>query len=59
MNTFTNDEALKKSLEYFNNDELAASVFVSKYALRNPRGELLECTPSDMHLRIAREFARI
>lgn len=56
---YTRDEAFKASLEYFNGDELASSVFVDKYALRNPKGELLELTPSDMHRRLAREFARI
>jgi len=57
--TYTRDEAYTASLKYFNGDELAASVFVDKYALRNPQGSLLELTPSDMHRRLAREFARI
>ncbi|NBO99474.1 MAG: adenosylcobalamin-dependent ribonucleoside-diphosphate reductase [Proteobacteria bacterium] len=57
--TYTRDEAYKASLKYFNGDELAASVFCDKYALRNPGGGLLELTPSDMHRRLAREFARI
>ncbi len=55
----TRDEAFQASLKYFGGDELAASVFVDKYALRNPKGELLELTPSDMHRRLAREFARV
>ena len=59
MKTFTRDEAFAASLNYFNNDELAASVFCDKYALRNMKGELLELTPADMHIRIAKEFARI
>jgi len=59
MDTFTRDEAFTASLKYFNGDELAASVFVDKYALRTPDGSLLESTPTDMHLRLAREFARI
>ena len=59
MNTHTRDEAFSASLKYFNGDELAASVFVDKYALRNPQGQLLELTPSDMHRRLAKEFARI
>ena len=59
MKTFTRDKAYSASLEYFNGDELAASVFVDKYALRTPDGSLLESTPTDMHLRLAREFARI
>ena len=56
---YTKEEALSASLQYFRGDELAASVFVSKYALRDNKGTLLEKTPTDMHLRLAREFARI
>ena len=52
-------EALEKSLEYFNNDTMAAEVFLGKYALANPSGELLEKTPRDMHKRLAKELARI
>ena len=59
MNTFTRDEAFAASLKYFGGDELAASVFVDKYALRTSKGDLLEATPSDMHRRLAHEFARI
>lgn len=58
-NVFTHEEALKASTEYFKGDELAATVFVTKYALRNERGELVELTPADMHRRLAREFARV
>ena len=57
--THTSEESFAKSVEYFNGDELAASVFISKYALRNENGELLEATPDDMHRRLAKEFARI
>jgi len=59
MTKYTQEEAYAGSLEYFGGDELAASVFVSKYALRNESGDLLERTPDDMHHRLAREFARI
>jgi ribonucleoside-diphosphate reductase alpha chain len=59
MNTYTYSEAYEASLSYFGGDELAASVFVSKYALRNSDGDLLEKTPTDMHLRLTKEFARI
>ena len=59
MTTYTRDEAYAASLDYFKGDELAASVFVSKYALRDVDGNLLEETPSDMHARLASEFARI
>ena len=46
-------------LEYFDGDELASNVFITKYALRDKSGELLEKTPDDMHDRLAKEFARI
>ena len=51
--------ALEKSIEYFDGDELAASVFITKYALTDDVGNILEATPTDMHHRLAREFARI
>lgn len=53
------DEALQASLEYFDGDELAAKVFLTKYALTTPTGDILEKTPADMHKRLAKEFARI
>lgn len=53
------EEALKKSIEYFNGDTLAAGVFIDKYALTTPKGDILEATPEDMHKRMAKEFARI
>ena len=56
---YTRDEAFSASLKYFNGDELAASVFVDKYALKDLSGRLLELTPSDMHRRLAKEFARV
>jgi len=52
-------QALEASIEYFQGDEFAAKVFVDKYALQNKEGEFLELTPSDMHRRLAKEFARI
>ena len=57
MTTF--QESLKKSLEYFKGDELAANVFLTKYALTNEAGEILEETPDEMHRRMAKEFSRI
>ena len=57
--SYTREQAYQASLKYFNGDELASSVFVEKYALRTPKDDLLELTPSDMHRRLAREFARI
>ncbi len=57
--TWTKEEVLNASLAYFDGDELAATTWVNKYALRDPEGRLLERTPTDMHRRMAREFARI
>ena len=59
MRSYTYDEARSASLAYFDGDELAADVFVSKYALRGSDDQLVELTPADMHRRLAREFARI
>ena len=56
---YTYSFAFKKSKEYFGEDELAAKVFIDKYALRNNEGEILEDTPEKMHHRLAKEFARI
>jgi ribonucleoside-diphosphate reductase alpha chain len=50
---------MKEALNYFNGDELAAKVFIDKYALRDNEGTLLEKTPKEMFHRIASEFARI
>ncbi|MED5338900.1 MAG: adenosylcobalamin-dependent ribonucleoside-diphosphate reductase, partial [Pseudomonadota bacterium] len=49
----------KTTLEYFNKDELATNVFLTKYALKNKKGEFVEKTPDDMHKRLAKEFARM
>lgn len=59
LKTYTRDEVLKASMEYFNGDELAASTWINKYAMRDTEGKLLEKTPDDMHKRMAREFARV
>ncbi len=56
---FPYEEALAKTKEYFKGDELAASVWVNKYAMKDSFGNLYECTPEDMHRRLAAEFARI
>lgn len=57
--TYTYDEALAASKEYFKDDDLAATVWVNKYALKDSAGNLYEKDPSDMHHRIASEIARI
>ena len=53
------EEARRASVEYFGGDELAAQVWVNKYALKDSQGNLYERTPADMHWRLAREIARI
>jgi ribonucleoside-diphosphate reductase alpha chain len=53
------DGAYKASLDYFSGDELAAKVFVNKYALKDAFGNIYEKTPEDMHHRLAGEIARI
>ncbi len=57
--TFTTEEVNKATLDYFQGDELAARVWTSKYALKDSLGNLYELTPDDMHIRLAREIARI
>ncbi len=57
--TFTYDEAFNASLEYFQGDELAARVWVNKYALKDSDGNIYESNPDEMHWRLAREIARI
>jgi ribonucleoside-diphosphate reductase alpha chain len=57
--TITYENALENSKSYFNGDDLAAKVFIDKYALRNENGDLLESNPDDLHRRMAKEFARI
>ncbi len=57
--TYTYDEALEASKLYFKDDDLAATVWVTKYALKDSNGNIYEKDPSDMHHRIASEIARI
>ena len=57
--TYEKEEIFKEVTEYFGGDELAASVWIDKYALKNREGKLVEHTPADMHHRIASEFNRI
>jgi len=58
-NGYSYSEAVAASLEYFNGNDLAARIFVDKYALRDNDGRIVEKTPRDMHHRLAKEFARI
>lgn len=57
--TYKYDEALKNCLRYFGNDELASSVMVGKYLIRNDDGGLVEAGPDDLIKRLCQEFARI
>ena len=57
--TYTFDEAFKASLDYFTGDELAAKVWVNKYALKDAFGNIYEKSPVDMHHRLASEIARV
>ncbi|PKH52854.1 ribonucleoside-diphosphate reductase, adenosylcobalamin-dependent [Tenacibaculum sp. Bg11-29] len=57
--TYTREEALTAALNYFKNDDLAASVWLNKYALKDSDGNIYERTPNDMHERIAKEIARV
>ncbi|TBN06434.1 adenosylcobalamin-dependent ribonucleoside-diphosphate reductase [Hyunsoonleella flava] len=57
--SYTQDEAFEASLKYFKNDDLAARVWINKYALKDSEGNLFELSPDDMHKRIAKEIARV
>ncbi|TBW28566.1 adenosylcobalamin-dependent ribonucleoside-diphosphate reductase [Gramella sp. KN1008] len=56
---YTQEQAYEASLKYFKGDDLAARVWVNKYALKDSKGNIYELTPDDMHRRIAKEIARI
>jgi len=58
-NAYTFDEAFQKALNYFKGDELAAKVWVNKYALKDSHGNIFEGDPNDMHKRIAKEIHRV
>lgn len=57
--SYSYDDAFNASLDYFNGDELAARVWVNKYAVKDSFGTIFEKSPEDMHWRIANEIARI
>jgi ribonucleoside-diphosphate reductase alpha chain len=56
---YTYEEAIHETLKYFKGDELAARVWVTKYALKDSFGNIFELSPNDMHRRIAKEIHRI
>ena len=57
--TYTQEEAYKSSLAYFKGDDLAAQVWINKYALKDSSGNIYELNPDDMHRRIAKEIGRV
>ena len=59
IKTYSYDEAFEASLKYFEGDELAARVWVNKYAVKDSFGKIYEKSPEDMHWRIANEVARV
>lgn len=56
---YTQDDAFNAALKYFKGDDLAARVWLNKYALKDSEGNIYELSPNDMHHRIAHEIARI
>lgn len=59
LKTYSYEEAYEASLAYFGGDELAARVWVNKYAMKDSFGNIFEKSPADMHRRLANELARI
>lgn len=59
LRTYTHEEALKDATKYFKGDELAANVWLNKYALKDSDGNIYESNPDQMHRRLAKEIARI
>jgi ribonucleoside-diphosphate reductase alpha chain len=57
--TFSKEEVLKNCIAYFNGDELAATTWMNKYAMKTKSGKFLESSPGEMHRRMAKEFARV
>tara|TARA_B100000959_G_scaffold520_1_gene522 strand:- start:2687 stop:5272 length:2586 start_codon:yes stop_codon:yes gene_type:complete len=57
--TYTYEQVLEASIKYFNGDNLAATTWMNKYAIKDDDGNFVEQSPDDMHNRMAKEFARI
>ena len=57
--TYTQEETIAATVKYFKGDDLAARVWLNKYALKDSEGNIYEKSPEDMHHRIAGEIARI
>ncbi len=56
---YKHEDAVKEATKYFKGDDMAADVWVNKYALKDSKGNIYEKTPDEMHRRIASEIARI
>jgi ribonucleoside-diphosphate reductase alpha chain len=56
---YTYEQVLEESISYFKGDELAATTWMNKYAMKNYSGDFVELSPDDMHKRMAKEFGRI
>ncbi len=56
---FSQEEVYQATLDYFKGDDLAARVWINKYALKDSFGNIYEKSPDDMHKRLAKEIARI
>lgn len=56
---YAQEEALKLALDFFQGDELRASVFLHRYALKDPEGRLLEATPEEMWQRLVQGVTRV
>ena len=56
---YSQEQVKKATLEYFGGDDLATNVFMTKYCLRDKKGNFMEKTPDDMHKRLAKEFGRM
>ena len=59
VKTFSFEEVFQKTILYFDGDDLAATTWINKYAMKDFNGNYVEQTPEDMHIRMAYQFARI
>lgn len=57
--SYEKGKILEQCISYFEGDELAATTWMNKYAMKNKKGQFVELTPEHMHKRMAKEFARI
>lgn len=56
---YTYKDVLDASLKYFKGNDLIATTWMQKYAVKDTDGNFEEQTPDDMHHRMAKEFALI